>query len=304
MVLRKICFETPIRAKANLESLFSQGIGRSNRPLGAIKLYIISSMFIMSMPSKTLQINKFDTPLHIKEKTYEFSPEKISSATSYESKTPMVNISNKSALGRCVAFVSEGPIYLRLPEARMLSTAAQLLYEKSHDLTLLVTDAWRSKRRQTKYFDKELDNVRKKNPHFNDERAYRETIRGSADPNFPFHQDGSCVDMSIIDKRGKEIEMGIRDDKFLHETDHTDCTLVGYEAFSNRLILADVMIRAGFTRQREEWWHFDGKGRAWSIVNGEPSPYANLNITKDVKRLLAPYDGYKFNKRVPTPNID
>lgn len=77
------------------------------------------------------------------------------------------------------------------------------------------------------------------------------------------HNYGFAVDLSIVDEKGKELDMGTPfddftplaeprlQDKFLKEGRLTPAQI------ANREILRTVMEGAGFKRLPNEWWHFD-----------------------------------------------
>ncbi len=70
------------------------------------------------------------------------------------------------------------------------------------------------------------------------------------------HNRGLAVDLSIIDKNGKELDMGTGFDDLSRKANHT------YTGFSdtilnNRLFLKNLMIKYGFSPIRSEWWHYN-----------------------------------------------
>lgn len=71
------------------------------------------------------------------------------------------------------------------------------------------------------------------------------------------HNRGAAVDVTLIDKQGKEIEMPSDFDDF------TEKAFINYKgasakAVQNREFLAKIMMNHGFTRLDSEWWHFYG----------------------------------------------
>ncbi|MCF0230455.1 MAG: M15 family metallopeptidase [Parasporobacterium sp.] len=71
------------------------------------------------------------------------------------------------------------------------------------------------------------------------------------------HSRGSTLDLTIFDDAtGKDLDMGGPFDYFgkLSHPSYTD-TLTK-EQISNRMLLRNVMVSAGFRPLREEWWHF------------------------------------------------
>ncbi|MBO7097902.1 MAG: M15 family metallopeptidase [Alphaproteobacteria bacterium] len=69
------------------------------------------------------------------------------------------------------------------------------------------------------------------------------------------HTRGSTVDLTIITKNGGFVDMGGTFDLF-GEISHPDYPNLTDEQKSNRRILRDAMINAGFKALDSEWWHF------------------------------------------------
>lgn len=82
------------------------------------------------------------------------------------------------------------------------------------------------------------------------------------------HNYGFALDISLADEKGKELDMGTPfdtfsklaepkfEDKFLKEGKLTQAQI------DNRLILRNIMEKAGFKHISNEWWHFDGLPQA------------------------------------------
>jgi zinc D-Ala-D-Ala dipeptidase len=69
------------------------------------------------------------------------------------------------------------------------------------------------------------------------------------------HNKGLAVDLTIVDKEGKELNMGTPYDFFGKEA-HTDNLSLPKQVLENRNILKSVMNELGFNGIRTEWWHF------------------------------------------------
>lgn len=78
------------------------------------------------------------------------------------------------------------------------------------------------------------------------------------------HSRGSTVDLTLLDmSTGKEVDMGSPFDLF-DPFSHPDCRDVTEEQYDNRMLLQNLMARAGFEPFDCEWWHF--------TLAGEPFP--------------------------------
>lgn len=81
--------------------------------------------------------------------------------------------------------------------------------------------------------------------------------------NGSLHNFGFAVDLSVLDEKGRELDMGAGyddfrpvaqpkfEEKFLQEG------LLTAAQVANRKILRNAMERAGFIQLQHEWWHYD-----------------------------------------------
>jgi D-alanyl-D-alanine dipeptidase len=72
------------------------------------------------------------------------------------------------------------------------------------------------------------------------------------------HSRGQAIDLTIIDRNGKELDMGTPFD-FFGEEAHTDYTALKDEVLKNRRLLTKMMELHGYRGIRTEWWHFSTK---------------------------------------------
>ena len=69
------------------------------------------------------------------------------------------------------------------------------------------------------------------------------------------HSRGIAVDLTLIDKTGKDLEMGTDFDTFDHRSHHGNID-VSSEAHHNRHLLMGIMTLAGWDFYKNEWWHY------------------------------------------------
>jgi D-alanyl-D-alanine dipeptidase len=77
------------------------------------------------------------------------------------------------------------------------------------------------------------------------------------------HSMGAAVDLTLIDSRCKELDMGTGFDAFTPLSHHGNMD-ISSEAQRNRAILLGIMTAAGWDFFRNEWWHyqlFDARAR-------------------------------------------
>ena len=82
------------------------------------------------------------------------------------------------------------------------------------------------------------------------------------------HNYGSAVDLTVADEQGRPLEMGSPFDFFgemaypSREKALLASGKLSKEAYENRLILRQAMVRGGFMPIEYEWWHFNAFSRA------------------------------------------
>jgi len=69
------------------------------------------------------------------------------------------------------------------------------------------------------------------------------------------HSRGVAVDVTLLAKNGKPLDMGTEFDAFKTKAQHGNHQ-VSAEAQKNRLILLGLMTQAGWDFYRNEWWHY------------------------------------------------
>lgn len=114
-------------------------------------------------------------------------------------------------------------------------------------LGLIMYDCYRPKPYQQRLWDKKPD------PNY-----VTPPSKGS------MHSRGAAVDLSIVDKNGKLLDMGTEYDYFGPEA-HYDYTKLPEQVLKNRKLLRETMVAAGFQGIRTEWWHFSYKGRSYAL---------------------------------------
>lgn len=72
------------------------------------------------------------------------------------------------------------------------------------------------------------------------------------------HNRGGAVDITLVDRNGKELDMGTPFDFFGIEASHT-YTQLSRKVKKNRAFLKKVMIENGFNSFDSEWWHYNLK---------------------------------------------
>lgn len=69
------------------------------------------------------------------------------------------------------------------------------------------------------------------------------------------HNRGAAVDVTLVNKKGQELDMGTPFD-FFGEKAHTDYKNLPKKVLSNRYLLKSVLKSVGFSEIKTEWWHY------------------------------------------------
>lgn len=178
-------------------------------------------------------------------------------------------ITNDNFLGTPVDGYEKDTCIITLPAAKALKEVQSKL--SKFGLSLKVFDAYRPQQavdhfvRWAKVMN---DTLRKKNyyPDIDKKDLFRLGYIASRSG----HTRGSSVDLTIIDvKTGEELDMGSPFD-FFGAASHPEYQKINKEQRSNRLLLRNLMMEAGFKPYSQEWWHF--------TLKDEPFPKTYFNF--------------------------
>ncbi len=79
------------------------------------------------------------------------------------------------------------------------------------------------------------------------------------------HNRGAAVDLTLVDKEGKELKMPTDFDDFSLKA-HRNYERLPKDVIYNRMLLENVMSEYGFIPMPSEWWHFDdAEGESYPI---------------------------------------
>jgi D-alanyl-D-alanine dipeptidase len=91
------------------------------------------------------------------------------------------------------------------------------------------------------------------------------------------HSRGAAVDLTLLDREGRELDMGTGFDAFT-PLSHHGRTDVSPEAQRNRLLLMGLMTAAGWDFYRNEWWHYQlFDARRYPLVSDADLPRSMMN---------------------------
>lgn len=83
------------------------------------------------------------------------------------------------------------------------------------------------------------------------------------------HSRGVAIDLTLVNKKGKELNMGTEFDEFSRLSYH-GCLDISKESYENRLLLLGIMTDSGWDFFRNEWWHYQlFNSRKFPIIEKE-----------------------------------
>jgi zinc D-Ala-D-Ala dipeptidase len=139
-----------------------------------------------------------------------------------------------------------------------------------------IWDGYRSREVQNNIYMKFWKELKEKNPKWNTEKLEKEVGVFVTKPNIPSrippHSTGGAIDLTLVDKNEKELDMGTVFDYFgkeasslFYEENKIDQTIR-----NNRKILRKVMLSEDFRSDDDEWWHFDYGNQIWAAKLDRP----------------------------------
>jgi zinc D-Ala-D-Ala dipeptidase len=95
------------------------------------------------------------------------------------------------------------------------------------------------------------------------------------------HNRGAAVDITLVDKNGKEVEMPSRFDDFSAKAGRNNPHMSA-AAKRNLKILTDAMVKNGFQTIKNEWWHYDDKNSSNYAIQDIPlKRFENIRLPVD-----------------------
>ena len=160
------------------------------------------------------------------------------------------------------------PIYLRKAVYEKLKIFAQDLKEKNYKIKIY--DAYRSYENQEKAWKRRYEETKKEFPSLSETEIERRTSlkvsKITDKANVGGHQTGGAIDITLVDKNNKELNMGTP--YSVHNTKtKTYSKELTEEERKNRLLLLNSLKKLGFNNFPNEWWHYSYGDKMWAAYN-------------------------------------
>lgn len=164
-------------------------------------------------------------------------------------------------------------MYLRSGALTKLRHAQNKIIKYGYRLKIF--DAFRPIYVQEFMFNRAFQEIKNKNPNFDQQNIYKETCKFWSPPTIdesapPPHNTGGTVDLTIVDSNGDELPMGSEFDElsersafdyFINEGKH-DKDAKKFQI--NRELLKKTMESGDFIAYPLEWWHFSFGNQEWA----------------------------------------
>lgn len=170
------------------------------------------------------------------------------------------------------------PIYLREEVYKKLLVFINDLKKKN--LKIKIYDAYRSYEEQERSWNRRYEETKKQYPELDEKELERLTklkvSKISNINNVGGHQTGGAIDITLIDKNGKELNMGTNYSQHNIKT-KTESKELTKEEKDNRQLLVKSLENLGFVNYPNEWWHFSYGDKMWAAYKYKKScPYGYI----------------------------
>ncbi|NYV75324.1 M15 family metallopeptidase [Streptomyces sp. UH6] len=141
-------------------------------------------------------------------------------------------------------------------------------------MRLLVVEGYRPPSLQRQYFEAYADALRRHHPGWAPERVREAASRYVSPPEVAPHSAGAAVDLTLVDERGVEVDMGTPVNANPEESDdacYTAAANISPAARAMRDLLGTALTDAGLINYPTEWWHWSFGDRYWALRTGQPA---------------------------------
>jgi zinc D-Ala-D-Ala dipeptidase len=175
-------------------------------------------------------------------------------------------------ISRKMQNLGDGVCFVRERVAKRLVKANSLLPK---GLRLKMVDGFRPISAQKKIYRQLFSELKQKHPGWSNEELVSETDKWVANPSktVPAHSTGGTVDLTIVDEKGRELDMGTPINTPDIKKAMTLSKSISAKAKKNRKLLIKVMIETGFANYAPEWWHWSYGDWRWAVANNRISMY-------------------------------
>jgi D-alanyl-D-alanine dipeptidase len=136
---------------------------------------------------------------------------------------------------------------------------------------LLFVEGYRPPALQRRYFEDYSEQLAAAHPDWQAAALREAASRFVSPPEIAPHCAGAAVDVTLVDHRGRELDMGVRVNASPEESGgacYTDAPGLSDRARTNRDTLRTAMSAAGLINYPTEFWHWSFGDRYWALQTG------------------------------------
>lgn len=140
-------------------------------------------------------------------------------------------------------------------------------------LRLLITEGYRPYEQQAFFFQRRKQRFLDGDALLSEGDAHLRASAFISPPDVAPHVSGAAVDLTLMDERGRPLDMGSPIDVGPEESDgacYLDAENITHVARRNRDLLSEALTGAGLVNYPTEWWHWSYGDRYWALMTGNP----------------------------------
>jgi D-alanyl-D-alanine dipeptidase len=142
-----------------------------------------------------------------------------------------------------------------------------------------VWDGYRPRSVQDAIYNAYHNEVAAAHPEWSEQQINQQVetfvTKASEQKRIPPHATGAAIDLTLVDAKGQELNMGTAFDSFSPEAAsmYYEEDTLDNQVRDNRRLLRGAMVDAGFRADDDEWWHFDYGNQIWASVLAQPHAF-------------------------------
>ncbi len=143
-----------------------------------------------------------------------------------------------------------------------------------HGMQLHVVEGYRPMSAQRRFFAAYVRQLMQREPRLNDRERERLASRFVAPPEVAAHPSGAAVDITLVDRHGRPLDMGTPIDATPEQSSgacYLEATGIDPTVRTRRRQLAEVLEDEGLVNYPTEWWHWSFGDRYWAHATGSTS---------------------------------
>lgn len=159
---------------------------------------------------------------------------------------------------KSISFLHRTPAYMLVSAQENLPKGIKLLIKECHRPVSL----------QAKYWNDYSDKMKLQHQDWSEQQINSECSKFVAPPDVAPHSTGGAVDLTLTNEEGIWLDMGTGFNASLIETanaTYTEANNISETARTNRQMLVQAMVSAGFVNYPTEWWHWSYGDKYWAF---------------------------------------